>query len=155
MKMFSRILLLVLTFGFLSPLFAADLSPVGYWRTIDDVTGKPKAIIQISANADKILSGRILKIFPRPGYDQNEVCTACDGAKHNQRIVGMVILEDLKPSKDDATAWEDGQILDPKTGKVYHASITMIDDGARLKVRGYIGTPLFGRTQTWIRVSAP
>ncbi len=144
-----------LLFVKLSFALTPNLSPVGYWKTIDDVTGQPKAILQIFETGNQRLYGRILKIYPRPGYDQNEVCTACSGDKHNKRIVGMVIMMDLKQDKDNPDTWIDGQILDPKNGKTYHCKIRVIDAGQRLNVRGYLGMPLFGRTQTWLRVSAP
>jgi len=132
---------------------AAALTPAGFWKTIDDVTGKPKAIVQLWETPDKIVFGRVLKIFPRPGHDQNEVCVACDGDKHNKRVVGMVILENLKQSTDDRASWTGGKILDPKNGKTYQSNIRLVDNGRKLDVKGYIGTPLFGRTQTWVRVA--
>jgi len=127
-------------------------SPIGYWKTIDDVTGKPKSILKISQTGNGSLSGQIVKIFPRPGHDQNEVCTACQGERHNKRIVGMVIMEGLKQNKDDPSEWNGGEILDPLNGKTYHCLIQVIDSGQKLRVRGYIGVPLFGRSQTWLRV---
>ncbi len=124
-------------------------SPVGVWKTIDDVTGQPKSIIQIYANADQTLSGRILKIFPSPGKDQNELCEACKGLRHNQKIVGMVILEGMKAEGD---RWDGGHILDPKNGKTYRCTFKLIHNGAELTVRGYIGIAAFGRSQVWERV---
>lgn len=128
-------------------------SPVGYWKTIDDVTDKPKAIVQIWETSDKTLSGRILKIYPRSGADQNPVCTACEGQNHNQRIVGMTILNNLKQINANTSRWANGQILDPKNGKTYHSTLQLAEDGQKLNVRGYVGIPLFGRSQTWIRVT--
>src|SRR5436190_4651967 len=104
MKVIAKICLIILTSLLLPAVFAAS-NAIGYWKTIDDVTGKPKAIVQIWQTSDQTLSGRILKIWPRPGYDQNELCQACRGANHNQRIVGMVILNGLQQSKDDANRW--------------------------------------------------
>lgn len=135
--------------------FAADdLSPIGYWKTIDDVTGQPKAIVQLS-ETNKTLSGHILKIYPRPGHDQNELCAACQGEKHNQRLVGMTMMEGFKSSAENPDEWIDGNILDPKNGKTYHCNIKTIDAGQKLSVRGYIGLPMFGRSQTWVRVTNP
>ncbi|HLB42137.1 MAG TPA: DUF2147 domain-containing protein [Gammaproteobacteria bacterium] len=127
-------------------------SPVGYWKTIDDVTGKPKAIVQILEENDQTLSGRIIKIFPRPGYDQNARCTACKGKLHNQRIVGLIFLKNLKKSKTVSRQWIAGDILDPKNGKIYRSSLTLSNNAQKVNVRGYIGLPLFGRTQIWIRL---
>ena len=152
----KKILTLIVTFLMLlssSLLFAASnpMSPVGYWRTIDDVTGKQKGIVQIWETADHTLYGRILKIFPSPGHDQNEVCRECTGERHNKRIVGMVFLENLKQDSDHPNVWTGGTILDPNNGKIYRATVQVNDNGTALNVRGYLGISLFGRTQTWFR----
>lgn len=134
---------------------AADMhSPVGLWKTIDDITGKPKAIVEITETPSHTLQGTVIKIFPRPGYDQNELCTACRGSRHNQRIVGMTILNGLRADRDNPGRWDDGEILDPKNGKTYHSAIQLTDHNQKLNVRGYIGIPLFGRSQIWNRVTS-
>ncbi|MGA8044061.1 MAG: DUF2147 domain-containing protein [Terracidiphilus sp.] len=53
----------------------------------------------------------------------------------------------------DAAHATDGTLYDPKTGKTYHGMLTA--DGGKLDLRGYIGVPLFGRSQTWTRPAAP
>lgn len=126
-------------------------SPVGYWKTIDDVTGKPKAIIEISESKDKTLIGQVRKIFVADNTGQTKRCTACDGENHNQPIVGMVVLQKLQKNKENPAQWENGTILDPKTGKIYQCNLQALRND-KLNVRGYIGLPLFGRTQTWIKV---
>lgn len=131
---------------------AAKNPPIGVWKTIDDINGKPKAIIEISETPNQTLEGRILKVFSQPGQVQKEFCTACEGKRHNQRIIGLTILEHLKQNKEKADEWHDGEILDPKTGKIYHCNLRVTDNGQKLNVRGFIGLPLFGRTQTWIKV---
>lgn len=129
-------------------------SPVGIWKTIDDVTGKPKAIVQVWQSKDKKLYGKILKVFPRPGLDLNAVCSDCKGSQHNKPLTGLVFLESLKKSKESNIEWSGGKILDPKNGKSYHCSLQVADNGQKLNVRGYLGLPLFGRTQTWVRETA-
>lgn len=131
---------------------STETSPIGYWKTIDDVTGKPKSILKI-AQSDGKLYGQVIKIFPRPGQDQNERCTACKGDKHNQKIVGMVVMTGLMQDKSDSTLWSGGHILDPLNGKTYRCYIQATDNAQRLNVRGYIGVSLFGRSQTWQRVT--
>ena len=126
-------------------------SPVGYWKTIDDVNGQPKAIIQIVKNPDQTVYGRILKVFAEEGKAPREVCSKCVGEKHNRPIVGLIILENLQQSGNNE--WSGGEILDPKTGKVYHCSLKIMEGGQKLNVRGYIGISLFGRAQTWLRVT--
>ena len=157
MKQMAKLIFMCLSFFSLSCVYALNTaienSPVGFWKTIDDVTHKPKAIVQIWEAPNKKLLGRILKIYPRPGADQNERCIACEGVKHNQRIIGMAILEKLAQNKDNLREWNGGNILDPKNGKTYSCNIQLVENGQKLNVRGYIGMPLFGRSQTWLRTS--
>lgn len=155
MKHVLLIVLLMIAMPFVHARENHQISPIGYWKTIDDVTGNPKAIVQIWQQPDKTLWGRILKIFPRPHHDQNELCTACKGERHNQPIVGMTIIKRLKLAKDITLQWRGGEILDPKNGKIYHSLINLTENGQKLRVRGYIGLPLFGRSQTWFRVDDP
>ena len=131
---------------------STNTSPVGYWKTIDDVTSQPKSILKI-VQSDGALYGQVIKIFPRPGQDQNERCTACKGDKHNQKIVGMVVMTGLTQDKSDPNLWNGGHILDPHNGKTYRCYIQATDHAQRLNVRGYIGVSLFGRSQTWLRVA--
>ncbi|EKD71263.1 MAG: hypothetical protein ACD_46C00223G0004 [uncultured bacterium] len=155
MKKYLFILVTILSI-FLYQLAIADtsaISPIGIWKTIDDVTGKPKGIVQLWVSDKNSLKGKILKIYPRPGYDQNEVCIECKDEKHNQRIVGMTFLENLQQNKDKANTWDNGSILDPQNGKTYRCTLSVIENGQKLYVRGYIGFPLFGRSQTWVRVT--
>lgn len=152
MQKIAQLFLLCITLFLTQFALAASNSPIGYWRTIDDVTGKPKAIVRISESSGR-LYGTIVKIFPRPGYDQNEVCSACTGSNHNKRIVGLTILQGLKANPKDQTEWSGGSILDPLNGKTYKCYVQVINGGNQLTVRGYIGVSLFGRTQTWSRVS--
>jgi uncharacterized protein (DUF2147 family) len=60
----------------------------------------------------------------------------------------MIILRGVRRSGD---GYSTGQILDPDEGEVYKCRIALLDDARKLEVRGYIGIPLFGRSQTWIR----
>lgn len=156
MKKWIHVLLACVTF-LLLPLtnaFAANNSPLGYWKTIDDVTGKQKSIVKIYESGGA-LYGQVTRIWPRPGYDENEVCSACTGSRHNQKIVGMVIMEGLKQDSSNPSQWTGGTIMDPLNGKFYRCTITLTNNGSQLNVRGYIGISLFGRSQTWIRHSGP
>lgn len=129
------------------PAWAADLSPVGLWKNIDDVSGKPKALIRISENKGE-LEGRIEQLFRPAGEDQNPKCVKCEGVLKDQPIVGMVFMSGLKKSGDE---YSGGEILDPDNGKVYKSKLTLIDGGKKVNVRGYIGIPMLGRSQVWIR----
>ncbi|HZZ02005.1 DUF2147 domain-containing protein [Paraburkholderia sp.] len=122
-------------------------SPIGTWQTIDDHTGQPKALVQITPESGGSLSGKVIK-----GLNANDQpdrrCTECTDARKDQLILGMTIINDLKK---DGDAWDHGQILDPENGKVYKCKMHLEDGGNKLIVRGYIGVSLLGRSQTWIR----
>lgn len=127
-------------------ILAQDASPVGLWKTIDDHTGKPEALIRITENNGE-LRGKIEKLFLDIG-EKNPKCDKCEGAQKDQPIIGMTILSGMK---QEGTEYGDGQILDPANGKVYKSRMSLADNGKKLNVRGYIGMPMLGRTQTWLR----
>lgn len=128
--------------------FAQDTgSAVGLWKNIDDHTGKPKALIRIS-EANGVLRGKIEKLLRDPSQDQNPKCVKCAGELKDQPILGLTIINGMKK---DGNEYNGGTILDPDNGKVYKSKMVVVDDGKKLNVRGYIGVPLLGRTQTWIR----
>jgi uncharacterized protein (DUF2147 family) len=126
---------------------ATDATPVGRWKTIDDNTHKPTAVVEISEQ-DGALSGRIVQLFRKPNDDQNPRCVDCDGERHDQPIIGMTILWNLH---SDGDVWDGGEILDPDEGKTYRCKIHPIENGSKLEVRGFIGFSLLGRTQIWER----
>jgi uncharacterized protein (DUF2147 family) len=125
---------------------AALSSPVGQWKTIDDATGKAKSVVDIREESGK-LSGRIVEIFnppvPRP------TCYLCTGALKDRPLMGLQILWGFTW---DGARWSGGQVLDPETGKIYRASLLLAAGGAKLRLHGYIGFPLLGRTQYWLRL---
>jgi uncharacterized protein (DUF2147 family) len=128
------------------PAFAQD-TPVGLWKNIDDVSGKPKALIRIT-ETNGVLEGKIEKLFRDADQDQNPVCDKCSDVRKNQPILGMVMLNGLKK---DGNEYNGGEILDPNNGKVYRSKLKVAEGGKKLEVRGYIGMPLLGRSQTWVR----
>lgn len=143
--------LAVLTVLFSTSALAQAVTPVGRWTTIDDDTKKPKSVISIYEENGKLF-GKIEKLYREPSEDQNPVCDKCEGALKNQPILGMVIMKDLKKDDDE---WTGGTILDPANGKTYKCKIAVEDGGKKLKVRGYIGMSLLGRTQHWVKAEPP
>ncbi|MFZ1363828.1 MAG: DUF2147 domain-containing protein [Brachymonas denitrificans] len=127
--------------------FAADMTPVGTWRSIDDKTGAAKAQIVISDKGG-VLSGRIEKLL-RKEADQNAVCEKCTDDRKGKPMVGLEIIRGAKKA-DGKDVWEDGKILDPESGKNYTLRLTPKDGGSKLDVRGSVLG--IGRTQTWVRV---
>jgi uncharacterized protein (DUF2147 family) len=120
-------------------------SVIGKWKTVDDETGKPKSVVEIYEKSGKIY-GKIIDIFE--AEKKNAVCSECSGDEKNKSILGMVIIKGLRK---DGKEYGDGQILDPKSGKLYKCTITL-EGNDKLKLRGYIGVSMFGRTQYWSRV---
>jgi len=130
-----------------SAAFAADLSPVGLWRTFSVTTGREAGAVEIKQVGD-VLVGRIVKSIPQPGDPVDPVCGGCEGTEKNQPVLGLTILKGLRR---DGDMWDGGTVLDPRTGTVYSAEIRLDDGGRLLKLRGYLGFSLFGQTVTWIR----
>ena len=124
----------------------AQMTPVGLWKTIDDHDGSAKSEIRIVENGG-VVSGKVDKILEKG--KQDDKCVECKDERKDQPIQGMEILRGLKKA-EGKDVWEGGNVLDPNNGKVYRASVTPIEGGAKLQMRGYIG--FFYRTQTWIRV---
>lgn len=135
----------------LTPLMATaqtDGSLTGRWKTIDDETNAPRSIVEIT-EANGELQGRILQIFYRPDEKPDPVCEACEGERKDKPVIGMTFLWGLKP--DGSNEWASGSVLDPKNGKIYNAKATLTEAGQKLRLRGFIGTPILGRTQIWLR----
>nr|WP_312417213.1 DUF2147 domain-containing protein [Comamonas sp.] len=129
------------------PALAADMSPVGLWRTFDEKSGEPKSEVRIS-DSGGVLSGKVEKLL-RKGADTQAVCDRCTDDRKGQPLVGLEIIRGAKQAQGKAV-WEDGKILDPENGSTYSLKLTPADNGNKLDVRGSIGP--FGRTQTWSRV---
>jgi uncharacterized protein (DUF2147 family) len=106
---------------------------VGYWTTIDDETDTAKSVVQIYEYQGKIY-GRVVELF------QNKQAVA--KLPDEPSIIGLDVIWDMEKKKDKYT---DGEILDPKTGKVYDCDLWR--EGDKLIVRGKIA--FLGRNQTW------
>lgn len=121
-------------------------SPVGFWNTIDDKDGRPTAIVQVrEVNGELVGTIRGLLV---PATHEDSICTKCRDERKNQPVVGMEIMRHMRPDGDE---WGDGEILDPENGKTYKAKMKLTDGGEKLVLRGYVGLPIFGRSQTWLR----
>ena len=127
----------------------AQMSPVGLWRTISDKDGTVASEVRIY-EADGVVAGKIDKVL-RADAKPDAKCIECKDDRKDQPIVGLEVLRGLK-KVDGKDVWEGGTVVDPDNGTVYRAKVTPIEGGKKLEMRGYVGAPLFGRTQTWIRV---
>lgn len=137
---------LIFVFSVIFALSANSQSIFGKWKTIDDETGNEKSIVEIY-NVNGKAYAKILQVLEKGKEDK--VCDLCSGANKNKPVKGMVIINGLSKDGDE---WNGAKILDPKNGKEYKCYIA-IENNNKLKVRGYIGFALIGRTQYWTRVT--
>jgi uncharacterized protein (DUF2147 family) len=126
----------------------AQATPAGLWKTIDDETKVEKSLVRITDNGG-VLTGKVEKIL---SDKPDAKCVECTDERKGQPVQGMTILRGIKPDASDKGAWAGGDILDPNNGKIYKVLLKLADGGKKLDVRGYIGMPMLGRTQTWLRV---
>lgn len=73
-----------------------------------------------------------------------------DKKKQNNPIIGLQIISDFEYNAEE-NVWKNGKIYDPESGKTY--SCTIKKEGNKLKVRGYIGISLLGRTEIWTKTN--
>lgn len=128
----------------------SQATPAGLWKTVDDATGQARSLVRINEAAG-VFEATLEKLLD-PATPPDKLCDKCPGELHNRPLVGLPILRGVKRAEGvDPPRWDGGTILDPANGKDYKVRLTLVDEGRRLQVRGYIGTPMFGRTQVWVR----
>jgi uncharacterized protein (DUF2147 family) len=129
---------------------STDLSsPAGLWQALDDDTKQPSGWFLITDH-NGVYDGIIAKMFFKPGENQNPACDQCKDDRHDHPWLGLEIIRGMKP--DGEAKFADGTILDPRDGKIYHATMKVSPDGGTLIVRGYIGIELLGQNQYWTRL---
>ncbi|MEP6794206.1 MAG: DUF2147 domain-containing protein [Saprospiraceae bacterium] len=136
-KIIALLLMLVSTYGLKAQV-------TGMWKTIDDRDGSEKSVIEIYEQDGK-LHGKVIKLLTGSTYT---TCENCHGDLKDKALVGMTIIHDLTKT---ATGGIDGTVMDPNNGKTYSCLIEL-ENPDKLRLRGYIGFPAFGRTQYWYRV---
>jgi uncharacterized protein (DUF2147 family) len=127
---------------------AADALDGTVWKTIDDKTNQPKALVKFTQQKDGSLNASIQSVLT-PGEENS--CTLCEGPYKNKSLKGVTIVRGLK--NISGTNYEGGTILDPKANKTYKLKGSIKDGGKRLELRGFIGVSLIGRNQNWVRVN--
>jgi len=136
-----KVAIIILLSGFYSISNAQSI--IGEWETFDDLTGDKLSVVEIY-NINNIYFGKITHLFEDP---LDSVCDECTDDNHNKPIVGLVIIKNLIKDDDE---YNEGTILDPNNGKSYKCYLELIGDN-KLKLRGYIGFSILGRTQYWQR----
>jgi uncharacterized protein (DUF2147 family) len=120
----------------------------GFWEQVND-DGSVGGWFYFSEK-NGLYEGRLVKMFKKPGGPEySDLCEKCEGDQKDAPMLGLTIVKDMKR---DGRNYEEGSILDPRDGTVYHAQMELSPDGKKLSVRGYLGIPLLGQTQVWNRL---
>ena len=116
----------------------------GMWKITDEHSKVEKSVVEIFEK-DNMYHGRVVSILPT---SKRTHCDQCEGDLKNKPLIGMVIIYDLKKT---ANGGEDGTILNPGNGKTYSCYIELVEPD-KLKLRGYLGWPAFGKTMYYNRL---
>lgn len=125
---------------------AQGASALGKW-----MTESGSAQVQIKTCGDR-LCGEIVWL-KEPLNDQGQPKRDIRNEKEELRgrpLLGLNMLEGFMPAGDPGK-WDGGFIYNPEDGKTYKSTMTL-ESEKTLRVRGYVGVPLFGKTQVWSRV---
>ncbi len=146
--------MLGLTVGFCSFLSSAA-SLEGFWRTIDDKTGQQVSIVEIKKKADNTYGVTVVYRYPQLGSTQVlPNCVKCPEPFKNKPILGLEIAWGIKENPKKPNEFIDGRIMEPRTGNIYKGKASLAADGKRVRMRGYVGVSLLGRSQVWIRTDS-
>jgi uncharacterized protein (DUF2147 family) len=116
----------------------------GLWQVADEKDGVVKSIVEIYEK-DNTYYGRVKEVLKT---SRRTHCENCTGDLKDKPLTGMIIMYDVKKSRSGGT---DGKVLNPATGKMYSCNIDLVSED-KLKLRGYIGLPAFGKTMYWERL---
>ncbi len=130
-----------------------DMTAAGMWQTYKGGKpgGAPDGKVQIYEE-NGVWYGKIAGSSNPDDKDNVSYCTNCSGEFKDKPVQGLRFMWGFTR---DGNKYTGGNILDPNTGSTYNSSMTLVDNGQVLKMRGYMGISLFGQTETWTRIKEP
>jgi uncharacterized protein (DUF2147 family) len=126
------------------PAYPVETDIVGLW-----LTGDGDGWIEIQQDGDEFVG--VVRGSPKP--DDNDPDRVDDKnpnpALRHRKLLGLTIMRGFRHNGE--FRWSGGSIYDPNSGNTYKGNLRLVDRNT-LKIRGFIGVSLFGRTDTWTRV---